>query len=94
MAIIPATVSSTTRSGSTGLTGDWATSAISDQCANVITVWANKGKDQEGREGEPDALVTIEKQRNGSFEGRFKLWFDQRSLRFCDSPNSPVTPYL
>ena len=41
----------------------------------------------------PDAIVSIEKQRNGAFEGRFGFWFDDRSLRFCDSYMAPVEPY-
>jgi twinkle protein len=75
--------------------------AISDQCANVITVWANKAKAAKLEENphdaveaeKPDALVTIEKQRNGSWEGRLKLWFDPTSLRFCDDRISAVVPY-
>lgn len=75
--------------------------AISDQAHNVITVWANKAKvaklekdphDTAAAE-EPDARVAIEKQRNGAFEGAFKLWFHQPSLRFCDDRHSPVQPY-
>lgn len=75
--------------------------AISDQCANVITVWMDKAKAR-GLEAnphdlelleKPDALVSIEKQRNGSWEGRMKLWFDPTSLRFCDDRMSAVQPY-
>ncbi len=42
---------------------------------------------------EPDALVTIEKQRNGVYEGRNQLWFDERALRFCDSRLTICEPY-
>lgn len=66
--------------------------AISDQAANVITVWTNKGK-KEGDQQEPDAFVTIEKQRNGPWEGRVKLWFDEQTLRFTDDALSRVEPY-
>lgn len=75
--------------------------AISDQCANVITVWMDKAKareleanplNEELRE-KPDAIVSIEKQRNGSWEGRIRLWFDNTSLRFCDDRISAVLPY-
>ena len=48
--------------------------------------------DEELRE-KPDAIVTVEKQRNGSWEGRIKLWFDNTSLRFCDDRISAVVPY-
>lgn len=75
--------------------------AISDQAHNVITVWANKAKRQKLEENphdpatldQPDALVSVEKQRNGAFEGRVKLYFDERSLRFCDDRVSAVEPY-
>lgn len=76
--------------------------AISDQAHNVVTVWANKAKraklDKDPLDGvamaEPDALVTVEKQRNGAWEGRVKLWFDEASLRFCDDRTSPCEPYV
>lgn len=75
--------------------------AISDQASNVITVWSNKAKiaklqaspyDSAALE-EPDAAVTVEKQRNGSWEGRVKLWWDDASLRFLDDRTSVVEPY-
>ena len=72
--------------------------AISDQCHNVVTVWANKQKQQEMSQGnyarkpEPDAMVTVEKQRNGPWEGRIKLWFNEHSMRFMDEDGQPA-PY-
>lgn len=67
--------------------------AITDQCANVITVWANKSKDARLRDNEndpvrvePDAAITVCKQRNGDYEGRMKFWFDGPSNRFTDEP--------
>lgn len=74
--------------------------SISDQCANVVTVWANKEKSRKlslcdlSVSDDPDALVTVEKQRNGTFEGRVKLWFDDASLRFCDDRHSRVEPLM
>ena len=76
--------------------------AISDQAHNVITVWANKPKKAKlekdftdnAAHAEPDALVTVEKQRNGAFEGRFKLWWHEESLRFTDERLTPVEPYV
>jgi twinkle protein len=74
--------------------------AISDQAHNIITVWSNKAKRAAVEKGEastklsePDALVTIEKQRNGAWEGRLNLWFDEMNLRFCDDGLSRVEPY-
>lgn len=74
------------------------TAAITDQCHNVVTVWANKPKVQKMAENphllslalDPDAAVTVCKQRNGEYEGRMKLWFDPRSMRFLDSVDEEV----
>ncbi len=74
------------------------TSAISDQVSNVVTVWQNKAKtaaleanphDTKAQE-QADALVSVEKQRNGEWEGKVKLWFHSPSLRFCDDRLSRV----
>jgi twinkle protein len=73
--------------------------AISDQAHNVVTIWANRAKKERLESGrldamnEPDALVTVEKQRNGQWEGRVKLWFDESSLKFRDESGTPVLPY-
>lgn len=76
-------------------------SAITDQAPNVITVWANKGKvakleanpNDEQALAEGDALVSIEKQRSGTWEGKARMWFDPHSLRFLDSRTEQVAPY-
>jgi twinkle protein len=76
--------------------------AITDQCHNVITVWANKAKkaklehnphDSAAR-AEPDARVSVEKQRNGAWEGACKLWVHDASQRFTDESASSVEPYV
>lgn len=75
--------------------------AISDQAANVITVWANKAKKAKLEKDpldqtvlpDPDAVVTIEKQRDDGWEGKLQLWFDEPSLRFIDDRMSGVYPY-
>lgn len=76
--------------------------AISDQAHNVVTIWANKGKrDKLSRNPqdiaahqEPDALIGVEKQRNGEWEGSVKLWFDVPSMRFIDDQRGTVEPYV
>jgi len=78
--------------------------AISDQAHNVITVWANQEKREVMEQGmshakyhevkdHPDAVVAICKQRNGSFEGKTKLWFHSPSMRFTDEQCESVAPY-
>lgn len=77
------------------------TSAISDQVSNVVTVWQNKAKTQALEKnphdtkalGEPDALVSVEKQRNGEWEGKVSLWFHGPSLRFADERMDRVMPF-
>lgn len=72
--------------------------AISDQAHNVVMVWANKAKADKVREGradeddyqKPDALICVEKQRNGTFEGKLSMWFDQQSLRFTNDRTTAV----
>lgn len=75
--------------------------AITDQAHNVVTVWANKGK-QAKLEKDPndlaaldemDAGVEVHKQRSGAFEGGAKLYFDASSLRFTGRRMEPVEPY-
>ena len=76
-------------------------SAISDQAHNVVVVWMNKSKAAKLEENpqnmdahaEPCAVVKCDKQRNGKWEGKIKLWHDENSLRFCDDRLSPVLPY-
>jgi|JI10StandDraft_1071094.scaffolds.fasta_scaffold183266_3 twinkle protein len=80
--------------------------AISDQCSNVILVWQDKAKRAKQTAahltGSPteadllnrwDAILAIDKQRNGEVEGKFGLFFDDTSLRFTDSPLTAVQPY-
>lgn len=76
--------------------------AIVDQADNVITVWANKpkaaGLEKDGTDekflSQPDALISVEKQRNGKFEGKYSLWFDEASMRFMNDRTSAVEPYV
>jgi twinkle protein len=75
------------------------TGAISDQAANVVMVWTDRAKAallSAGKpvdETKPDALATVEKQRNGAWEGRVKLWFSGDSLRFTSDQSLPE-PYV
>lgn len=67
------------------------TGAISDLVDNVILVWRNKKKerDRDGgktvSETDPDAVLIVDKQRNGEWEGRVKLWYERSSMRFSDN---------
>lgn len=76
--------------------------AITDQSHNVVMVWQNKAKkaalevnphDAE-QLAKPDAIVAIDKQRNGPFEGKLKLWFDDASFRFTDERLTPIEAWM
>lgn len=79
-------------------------SAISDQVHNIVMVWANQAKkaaieaagganvDEKWLE-QPDAMLAVGKQRNGAFEGKLKLWWDEASYRFTNERTTPIEPY-
>lgn len=75
--------------------------AITDQAHNIVTVWANKAKAAKLENdcnditalAEPDALISVEGQRNGKYEGKTKLWFHSPSMRFLDERYTPCVPY-
>lgn len=72
--------------------------AITDQAPNVVMVWSDRAKAAAMNAGnpvdqtKPDALMTVEKQRNGPWEGRVRLWFHGESLRFAADRMAPE-PY-
>lgn len=52
--------------------------SISDNVHNSLIVWANKNN----LEGEPDAILKCDKQREGEWEGAIALDFDSATLSF------------
>lgn len=66
-------------------------SAISDHVDNVLLVWRNKPKERNRDAGkpvdqtDPDAVLICDKQRNGEWEGRQKLWYRKDTMQFTDS---------
>ena len=77
--------------------------AVSDQCHNIVMVWQNKARRAAAASAASpkpdataipwDAVISIEKQRNGDTEGKFGLMFHAPSLRFIDSEHWDVDPY-
>lgn len=70
--------------------------SITDQVDNVLIWWRNKPKEEALRsthdeskraewEGQPDAVLIGDKQRNGDWEGRLGFWFDPASLQFVEN---------
>jgi len=72
-------------------------SHIRNLCDNIICVWRNREKEKLVEVGKtpeaelkiiPDCKVFVQKQRNAQWEGSFNFWFDQKSLRYMESPNA------
>lgn len=57
--------------------------AISDNVHNSLNVWSNKN----GLPDMPQVILTCDKQRSGSWEGRLPLSFCSDSLRFSEEYN-------
>jgi twinkle protein len=62
---------------------------ITDQVDNLVICWWNKRKQDKRDLGvpvevdDPDMVLICDKQRNGAWEGRVRLWFHPPSLQFC-----------
>jgi twinkle protein len=70
-------------------------SHIRNLCDNIICVWRNREKEKLVEVGKtpeaelkiiPDCKVFVQKQRNAQWEGSFNFWFDQKGLRYKESP--------
>ena len=70
-------------------------SHIRNLCDNIICVWRNRSKERLREEGKiseselkiiPDCKVFIQKQRNAQWEGNFNFYYDQKGLRYRESP--------
>ncbi len=83
-------------------------SEITDLADNVFICWKDKERDDavECRANgltlsptqvkaleRPDQILDVAKQRHGSFEGAFSLWFHRRSLQFIGSDDTRAMPW-
>jgi twinkle protein len=73
--------------------------AITDQVDNCVTFWRNKKKEHETEKnnGIPDdsifdALMIVDKQRNGDWEGRIPFWFNAVSMTYQASARVKPEP--
>lgn len=69
------------------------TGALTDLVDNCVTVWRNKKKEALAAVGkeectEPDALMIVDKQRHGEWEGRIALWFHRNSQQYVAAPSA------
>lgn len=76
------------------------TGAITDQPDNVIVVWRNKSKERNRQakklvsDTEPDAMLIVDKQRNGEgWEGNIGLWYERQSQQFVKGHNVPAMDF-
>jgi hypothetical protein len=70
-------------------------SHLRNLCDSLILCWRNRSKEKLIEAGNtpeaelkiiPDAKVFVQKQRNAQWEGSFNFWFDQKGLRYKESP--------
>lgn len=69
------------------------TGAITDLVDNCVTIWRNKKKEAQAAQGkesptDPDALMIVDKQRHGEWDGRIALWFHKQSQQYLCSPSA------
>lgn len=68
-------------------------SEIADQVDNLLIVSRNKRKeaDKDGKlMSEPDAFLSVVKQRHGDWEGTAGLWYDHASQSYIGGENFPL----
>lgn len=81
--------------------------AITDLVDNGFTLWRNKkkqaalnlpeskrSKSDEEQIDMPDAFLTVWKQRNGEWEGKWGLWWKNASLQFVESESTRPMQYV
>jgi hypothetical protein len=74
---------------------------------NGCSLWRNKRKEESSQKPEdqrteadekqlerPDAFLTWWKSRNGSWEGKLALWFDERAQQYVESPKARPRKYV
>jgi len=86
------------------------TGALTDMVDNVFSVWRNKPKEEkigklmrhdgtmpaipDDLNTKADAVVSVEKQRNGEWEGKIALWFDHDSQQYLQFQDNPARMYV
>jgi twinkle protein len=77
---------------------------VSDLADNVVTTWRNKRKESAVQQAhyqrskadvavldQPDALLIVDKQRHGEWEGRISLWFQNGPMQYVETSTSQST---
>jgi len=89
-----------------GKMGIKGSGAITDMVDTVLSIWRNKPKEERVRKlesiggqpddelaGQPDAVLSCHKQRNGEDEPKLALWFDRDSHQYIPSPSARPLVY-
>lgn len=74
---------------------------IGANASNILTVWRNRRQEELVQAAKtedalkealerPGVILNVAKQRNGDFEGKVGLWFDQATYRYRPTPDAPV----
>ena len=75
---------------------------VTDQADNILILQRNLEKEHKfERNGydptldndEPDATLSVVKQRNGQWQGSINLWFESEHLSYCTSPTRNVEDF-
>lgn len=76
---------------------------VTDQADNILILQRNLVKEQKFDEqgfdlktdnDEPDATLTVAKQRNGSWQGKVSLWFNREFLEYSGEPTRSHKPFI
>lgn len=73
------------------------TTEIVDQADNCFIMWRNRRKEDENADVEedaPDAVLAVEKQRHGEWEGAVRLWLSRPSHQFLDEYGIQPTDWM
>lgn len=81
--------------GSPGKMDVAGSSKITDGADNVFTVWSKRKDESEEATDEPDALLELQKQRNGEVQ-HFKLWlwFNREAQQFATNSKRRAISYV
>lgn len=75
---------------------------VTDQADNILILQRNLAKEQKQQsegfdaqydQDEPDAMLSVVKQRNGSWQGQIPLWFEAEHLFYSNSATRSVADF-
>jgi twinkle protein len=70
-------------------------SKITDGADNVFTVWSARKEQGAERDGKPDAMLELQKQRNGNTNHRkLMFFFNEQAQQFCLTADGRPVPIV